>query len=196
MGQSLPGQPAGLDDRALSSCTLTRVGVIEPCTPEQYQAYLDTFTKPDPARRSLIEGGRVGLLVLSPCEFQYSPDLGYDFALAAKAEESTGRRLLFIRISSWDPHDPRSRASGWPVDFCIPLAYEEASPRERLTWSLGFGGAWSDSREEALLVFTHDWAEWFRGLAEGVAFTNPDQPTACLLRFGKSERKVIEVFCG
>ena len=170
--------------------------MAETCTPTQYQAYLDTFTRPDPTARSLIQEGQVGLVELPLHQFKYSPDVGYDFALAAKVEEATGRRLLFIRISSWNPQDPHGRASDQGVDFCIPLGHDGASPRERLSWTIGFGGAWSDSREEAVLVFTPDWADWFRNLAEGVAIANPSGESACILRFGERERSVIREFCG
>jgi len=170
--------------------------LIETCTPQQYQAYLDTFTRPDAAARSIVHDGQVGLVELPLHQFEYSPDVGYDFALAAKVEEATGRRLLFIRISSWDPQDPHGRASGQGVDFCIPLAHDRASPRERLSWTIRFGGAWSDSREEALLVFTSDWAGWFSRLAEGVAFANPTGQSGCFLRFGEAELSVIREFCG
>ena len=169
--------------------------VVDTCTLAQYQAYLGTFTRPDPASRSCIQEGQVGLVVLPLHQFKYSPDVGYDFALAVKVEEATRRRLLFIRISSWDPQDPNGRASGQGIDFSIPLAHDRASPRERLSWTIGFGGAWSDSREEALLVFGADWADWFSKLAEGVAFANPGGQSGCLLRFGERERSLIQAFC-
>lgn len=162
------------------------------CTPQEYQAYLHSFVTPDPAGRSLIQDGRVGLIQLPLEQFQYSRDVGYAFEVAVLEEEGTGRRLLFIRIDSWDP---KLREAGEPVDYCIPMAYEGASEREQLTWTIPFGGGWSDAREEALLVFASDWADWFRGLQDGVAFTNPDTKSASFLRFGERERTPIENFC-
>jgi hypothetical protein len=90
-------------------------------------------------------------------------------------EQGTDNRLLFIRIDSWDP---RYRETN-PVDYCIPIAYEGASDRERLTGTVPFGEAWSDSKEDALLVFDATWREWFRSLSEGVAFSNPTAGLGC-----------------
>jgi hypothetical protein len=155
---------------------------VKVCTAEQYRKYLESFATPNPADRSLIQAGRVGLIELRPEQFRYSRDLGYAFEVAAVAEEGAGRRLLFIRI---DSYDPGLRAAGEPVDYCIPVAYDGASARERLTWTIPFGGGWSDAREEGLLVFESDWAGWFRGLRDGVAFTNPGAESACFLRLSE-----------
>src|SRR2546426_4408470 len=128
---------------------------METCTSQQYQAYLETFTRADAKKRSTIQEGRVSLIELPVEQFRYSPNVGYSFMLAVMAEEKTGRRLLFVRIDSWDP---KAREAGEPVDFCIPMAYEGAPPRERLKWTIPLDGAWSDTREEGLLVFDADWA--------------------------------------
>jgi hypothetical protein len=162
-------------------------------TPQQCQAYLQSFVTPEPAGCSVIQDGRVGLIVLPPDQFRYSRDLGYAFEVAVVEEAGTSRRLLFIRIDSWDP---KRREAGEPVDYCIPLACEGGSPREQLTRTIPFGGGWSDARAEVLLVFPSDWVDWFRRLVDGVAFTNPEAESACFLSFGDRERVSIEAFCG
>jgi hypothetical protein len=162
------------------------------CTPQQFQACLESFTLPNPNHRSLIQNGRVGLIELPPQQFQYSRHLGYAFEVAVVAEDEQARRLLFVRIDSWDPEQ---RQRDGPPDYCIPGAYEGASSREKLKRTIPFGGGWSDSREEALLVFQPDWAEWFGSLKEGLAFSNPGADSAAFLKFGPREVKAISAFC-
>jgi hypothetical protein len=163
------------------------------CTHDQYLAYLDACTAPPPQSRSLLPEGRVGLVLLDPTQFRYFPPAGYEFEVAAMMEAGTARRLLFIRIDSWDPH---RRATGPPADYVIPIVREGASPRERLLGAIPFGGGWADARTEALLVFPESWADWFRGLRDGIAFANPGENQACILRFGGREKYPLRAFCG
>jgi hypothetical protein len=152
---------------------------VKTCTSEQYRQYLETFAQPAPADRQLIQEGKVGLVFLPENHFRYSKNVGYSFETAALVEEGTDNRLLFLRIDSWDP---QYRANA-PIDYCIPMAYEGASDRERLTWTIPFGGAWSDTTQEALLVFDATWREWFSCISEGVAFSNRGAESAGFLKF-------------
>lgn len=167
---------------------------METCTKQQYEAYLESLTVPDPDRRRLVQDGSVGLIVLEKNQFTYSPEVGYAFEVASLTEEETGRRLLFIRIDSWDPKY-RAQAEPGAIDYCIPMAYEGASELERLKWTIPFGGAWSDTREEALLVFDASWANWLRQVRTGLAFANPDAKSAALMQLGERELGPIKAFC-
>ena len=167
---------------------------MKTCTPKQYRQYLETFTVPIIENARLIQDGSVGLVVLEEAQFKYCRTVGYAFEVAAMEEKDTGRRLLFIRIDSWDP-EYRKNAGPGEIDYCIPLAYEGASEREKLSWTVPFGGAWSDTREEATVVFDERWKDWFAGLTVGVAFTNPDAESGAFLRFTEREKKPIDEFC-
>ncbi len=166
---------------------------MQTCTPQQYGQYLETFTVPNPADRQLINQGKVGLIFLPDSQFRYDRKVGYSFETAVSVEEGTHRRLLFIRIDSWDPRHRETAAAG-EIDFCIPLAYDGASDRERLTSTIGFGGAWSDTRPEAILVLNSTWRDWFQTFSEGVAFSNPSAECAAFMRFGERERDAIRTF--
>ena len=161
---------------------------------KEYEAYLESLTAPDPARRRLVQDGNMGLIALEKNQFTYSPDVGYAFEVAALAEEETGRRLFFIRIDSWDPKY-RAEAEPGSIDYCIPMAYDGATELERLKWTIPFGGAWSDTSEEALLVFDASWAEWFRQVKTGLAFANPGSQSAALMQLGERELGPIKTFC-
>src|SRR5437870_9686667 len=167
---------------------------METCTLEQYRQYLDTFAVPSPADRQLIADGTVGLVLLPEKHFHYQRTVGYSFELAVMAESGTERRLLFVRIDSWDPRYREAAAPG-EIDFCIPMAYPGASDRERLTWTLPFGGAWSDTKQEAIVVFDSTWREWLASLPTGLAFSHHGADSAAFLQFGPQERGAIEAFC-
>src|SRR4051794_12431404 len=106
---------------------------MTPCTLQQYHQYLETFSRPAPADRHVMNAaGTVGLVLLPETQFRYDKNVGYSFVAAAMVEEGTDNRLLFVRIDSWDPQYRENAAPG-EIDFCIPLAYEGASDRQRLT---------------------------------------------------------------
>jgi hypothetical protein len=163
---------------------------MKTCTPQQYRQYLESFTVPDPADRQLIDNGKVGLILLPESRFRYDPKVGYSFDTAVMVEEGTDRRLLFIRIDSWDP---KNRETSAP-DYCIPMAYEGASDRERLIWTIGFEGGWSDAKEEVLLVLDSSWREWFRSFSKGLAFSNASAESAAFLKFRHQEFAAIRAF--
>lgn len=167
---------------------------MKTCTADQYRQYLETFTVPIIENTRSIQDGSVGLVVLAEAQFKYSKTVGYAFEVAAMEEKDTGRRLLFIRIDSWDP-EYRKHAGLGEIDYCIPLAYEGASEREKLSWTVPFGGAWSDTREEATLVFDERWKDWFEKLIVGVAFTNEGAESGAFLRFTEREKKPLAEFC-
>jgi len=166
---------------------------METCTPQQYQQYLETFAVPNPANRQLINEGKVGLIFLPDSQFRYDRKVGYSFETAVSAEAGADRRLLFIRIDSWDPQYRETAAAG-EIDYCIPMAYDGASDRERLTWTIGFGGAWSDTRAEAIVVLDSTWRDWFQSFSDGLAFSNPSAESAAFMRFGERERDAIRAF--
>jgi hypothetical protein len=113
--------------------------------------------------------------------------------VAVAAEEGTGRRLLFIRINSWDPKLRKTAAGG--IDFCIPMAYEGGSDREHLTRTIGFGGDWSDTREEAIVVLDSTWHDWLQSFSDGIAFSNPTAESAAFLSWGTVDWNSIRAFC-
>jgi len=167
---------------------------MKTCTQKQYRQYLETFAVPDIEKARFIQDGAVGLVMLEEAQFKYARTVGYAFETAVVAEKGTGRRLLFIRIDSWDP-EYRKKAGPGEIDYCIPLAYEGASEREKISWTIPFGGAWSDTKEEATVVFDESWKDWFARIKRGVAFTNASAGSAAFLELGERERKPIEEFC-
>jgi hypothetical protein len=167
---------------------------VNTCTTEQYRQYLETFTVPIIENTRFIQDADVGLVMLDEAQFRYSRTVGYAFEVAAMEEKDTGRRLLFIRIDSWDP-EYRKNAGPGEIDYCIPAGYEGATAREKLSWTVPFGGAWSDTKEEATLVFDDRWKSWFARIKTGIAFTNPSAGSAAFLRFGEREQKSIDEFC-
>jgi hypothetical protein len=167
---------------------------MQSCTPQQYRQYLETFTRPAPADRHLMNGGTVGLVLMPASQFRYDKNVGYSFGAAAVVEEGTDNRLLFIRIDSWDPRY-RETARPGEIDFCIPLAYEGASDRERLVWTIPLGGRWSDTREEAFLVLDSAWREWLQPISGGLAFSNPGAESGAFMPFGRPEAAAIQAFC-
>ena len=164
---------------------------MKTCSPAQFGQYRSTFLAPDLHRKELIADDKVGLVYLPPDQFTYRRSAGYAFEVAAVAEQGTSHKLLFIRI---DVFDPKERETS-PPDYCIPIAYDGASDRERLIWTIGFGGGWSDCREDALLVFDSDWIPWFRSLVDGVAFSNEEAESAAYLSFDDRVLPVIADFC-
>src|SRR5262249_39725535 len=104
---------------------------MKTCSSQLHRQYLETFARPDPADRHLMQDGKVGLILLLEKHFKYDRNGGYSFDTAAVVEEGTDNRLLFVRIDSWDPHY-RETAGPGAIDFCIPIAYDGASDRERL----------------------------------------------------------------
>jgi len=166
---------------------------MKTCSDEQHTAYLATFFSPRPASRRIVRDGAVGVIELPTDVFHYSPDAGYEFEVAAMAAAGTGRRLLFVRIDYYDPQLRREAEPG-SIDYCIPMAYDGASERERLCWTIPFGGAWSDTREEALLVFEEEWAEWLREVKEGLAFANPGGKSGAYLAFKGRALGPIDAF--
>jgi hypothetical protein len=152
------------------------------------------FSRPDPGNASFIQDGKVGLVMLPVEQFRYSRDVGYAFELAVLAEAGTDRRLLFIRIDSWDP-EYRKQAAPGEIDYCIPLAYDGAPEREKVLWTIPFGGAWSDTREEALLVLDSTWIAWFEKVETGLAFSNPGAESAAFMKIQDREAKAIRAFC-
>jgi hypothetical protein len=164
-------------------------------TPEMLQKYLETFSQPDPETRSFIQEDTVGVILLPETAFRYDRAAGYAFELAAMESEDGSQRILFIRIDSWDPKY-RANAAPGEIDYVIPLAYDGASDRERLSWTIPFGGAWSDTCEEATLVFTQDlWRDWFREIKTGLAFANPGGESAAFLKLQERDFKPIQQFC-
>lgn len=166
---------------------------METCTSQQYRQYLETFTVPNPADRQLIADGKVGLVLLPESEFRYQRSVGYSFETAVMVEEGSDHRLLFVRIDSWDPAY-RQAAQPGEIDFCIPAAYEGASERERLTWTIPLDGAWSDTKQEALVVFDSTWRPWLGSLAAGLAFSNAGAESGAFMEFGERELAAIQEF--
>jgi hypothetical protein len=165
------------------------------CTSEHYRQYLETFSRPAPTDCQVINEGKVGLILLPEKHFRYDRNVGYSFETAVVVEEGSDNRLLFIRIDSWDPHY-RETAGPGQIDFCIPLAHDGASPRERLKWTIPLGGAWLDTKEEAFLVLDSTWREWLSSLSQGLAFSNPGAATAAFMQFGQRELAALREFCG
>ncbi len=139
----------------------------------------------------MIENNTMGLIVPPLNQFEYSADVNYEFETAVMEEEKTDCKLLFIRI---DAYDPAGRETNKP-DYCIPLAFEGATDYQKLTWTVPFGGAWSDTREVVLMVFDDTWIPWFKGISKGLAFSNPNSRAACCMTYSAREQETISLFC-
>jgi hypothetical protein len=151
----------------------------------RYRQHL-TWPAPD---RGRIAG--VPIIELAIEQFAYRDDVGYDFELCCMAHPATAERWLFVRIDQWDPEIRRTSPD---IDYCIPLAYDGASEGERLRWTIGFGGGWSDAAEVALLVFDRAWRDFFARVDDRVVFANPNARSGALLRIPDRHRNALDAF--
>jgi len=159
---------------------------------ELFASYKRLFTVVDGGWTQVSKRGGSHLPVLSlpPEVFRWDPELVYTIDTDLKRHDETGEPLLFMRILSFDP---RYRAAHPEIDFCIPLAYDGACEREALTWTL-FAGAWSDTRDEGILVFEREHAEWIARISDAVAVHERGRDTASKVSIGERERRAIDAF--
>ncbi len=165
------------------------------CTAAQYADYLRLFTPAESAWGASMPGAggeEVPLLLLPPEAFRWDEKLAYGLDTDAKVERGSGRPLLFLRVLSWDPV-ARARAEPGSLDFCIPIAYDGAGERERLSWTL-FAGAWSDTKDEAILVLELPWREWVVSVRDRIVLGERGRKTGSILTLGDREREPIQAF--
>jgi hypothetical protein len=147
----------------------------------------------DPEQAFFANEGELGVVRLAAETFAYSTELGYAFETAVMAAPGGEARLFFVRIDAWDP---AYRAQNPQVDYCIPLAHDGASKRERMRSEIPFGGAWSDTWEAALVVFDERWRGWLRRINGQLAFANPDGVSAALFRLQERNQRDLAAFLG
>ncbi|MCI0342022.1 MAG: hypothetical protein L0216_12905 [Planctomycetales bacterium] len=165
------------------------------CTAAEYADYLRLFTNADPEWGTQLPEGEAGgtpLLLLPSEVFRWDERLAYGLDTDAKVERGSGRPLLFLRVLSWDPV-ARARAEPGSLDFCIPIAHDGAGERERLSWTL-FAGAWSDTRDEAILVLEEPWREWVSGVQDRIVVGERGRKTGSLATVGEREREGLGAF--
>lgn len=103
-----------------------------------------------------VAGERLLCVITPPQAFRYDNQRNYILDFSAKVDASAHEPYLFIRVSSYDvPTRGRGLAD---VDWCIPMARPNASRTEQLEMTLGFGGAWSDSKVEGVFWVDRSWA--------------------------------------
>jgi len=128
-----------------------------PCPAKVFSDYLRLFPKTDSSWLSVRqEEPRFPLLSLPSAVFKWDEKLIYTGEFTLRVNEATKEPLLFLRVLSFDPVVRREHPE---IDFCIPMAYDGASERERASWGL-WAGAWCDTREEFTLLFDGQAKDW------------------------------------
>jgi len=129
----------------------------EHCSAKAFADYLRIFPKTDSSWLSIRqEEPRLPLLSLPSAVFKWDEKLVYTGEFAWRVNAATDEPLLFLRVLSFDPVVRREHPE---IDFCIPMAYDGASERERASWGL-WPGAWCDAREEFTLLFNGQAKDW------------------------------------
>lgn len=174
--------------------------MFDPCPREQLEKYRRTFCAVERERGKILGDPSAPLpVVMLPSElFPYERSRGYEFYVAGKTEKETGAPMLLINITSFDP-EYRRRAQPGEIDFVIPLAYEKASERERLFWTVAFGGAWSDTRDDGVFIFDPRWGSFFSQARDRLGFANPGSASAALFNFKDRDKAKVAKFlelCG
>ena len=162
------------------------------CDEITFRRYLELFTNVSRTwtGETRVSGRMLPLLNLPSGVFRWDPTLVYTIDSDFKIRVGTGKPLLFIRIMSFDP---KYRANHPEIDFCIPMAYDGASETERLLWTL-FAGAWSDTRDEAILVLQEDLLNWAESISDRLVVHEHGKDTASIVNIGQRERQGIGGF--
>jgi hypothetical protein len=144
----------------------------ERCPAKVFSDYLRLFPKTDSSWLSVRrEEPRFPLLSLPSAVFKWDEKLIYTGEFARRVNEATDDSLLFLRVLSFDPAVRREHPE---IDFCIPMAYDGASERERASWGL-WAGAWCDTREEFTLLFDGQARDWLGQVLEESKFVLHEQ---------------------
>ena len=142
------------------------------CSAKAFSDYLRLFPKTDSSWLIVWqEEPRHPVLSLPAPVFKWDEKLVYTGEFALRVNEATDEPLLFLRVLSFDPVVRREHPE---IDFCIPMAYDGVSERERASWGL-WPGAWCDTREEFTLLFDGRGKEWLGRVLEGSKFVLHEQ---------------------
>lgn len=161
------------------------------CPRERFDDYRRCFEAVDESwlRETEVDGRAAPMLALPSALFRWEPKLGYSVDLDVRVLSGTTDALLFLRILSFDPELRRSE----PPDFCIPMAFPGATRRQELSWTL-FAGAWSDSREEAVLVLDASHRRWAERLDGRLLVYEVGREAASIVSLGDREREPVGRF--
>ncbi len=142
------------------------------CSVKAFSDFLKLFPKTDSSWLiSWQEEPRHPVLSLPASVFKWDEKLVYTGEFALRVNEETGEPLLFLRVLSFDPVVRREHPE---IDFCIPMAYDGASERERASWGL-WPGAWCDTRKEFTLLFDGQAKDWLDQMLKESRFVLHEQ---------------------